>query len=79
MADHLIIVLARIVLAYDFRGSLIWRRSHPIAILPDEKNVGRDHPNHDKHPVLAFETQKSKMLNEKLHRPPPPFCAGKAF
>jgi hypothetical protein len=28
----------------------------PIAILPDEKNKSRDHADHDKHPVLTFET-----------------------
>jgi hypothetical protein len=43
-------------------------RSGSIASPPDEKNESRDHANHDKHPVLAFETQKGKMLNEKLHR-----------
>jgi hypothetical protein len=49
-------------------GGLIWLPSGPIAGLPDEKNESRDHANHDKHPVLTFETQKGKMPNEKLHR-----------
>jgi len=49
-------------------GGLIWLPSGPIAGLPDEKNESRDHANHDKHPILTFETQKSKTLNEKLHR-----------
>jgi hypothetical protein len=62
-----------------FRGGLIWLRSHPIASFPNEKNVGRNQPNHNKHPVLAFKTQKSEMLNEKLHRPAPVFYAGLAF
>ena len=35
----------------------------PIARLPDEENENRDQPDDDKHPVLAFETQKSKMLS----------------
>jgi hypothetical protein len=47
----------------------------PIAILPDEKNKSRDHADHDKHPVLTFETQKRKMLDEKLHRLSPSFYA----
>jgi hypothetical protein len=50
-----------------------WRRSDlaissPVASLPDEKDKGRDQPNDDEHPVLAFETQKGEMLDEKLHR-----------
>jgi hypothetical protein len=54
--------------AFDFRGGLIGPPSGPIAGLPDEKNENRDHANHDKHPVLALETQKGEMLNEELHR-----------
>jgi hypothetical protein len=55
-------------------GSLIWFRLHAIAAFPNEKNVGRNQPNHNKHPVLAFKTQKSKMLNKKLHRSAPVSC-----
>jgi hypothetical protein len=58
---------------------LIALRSGPIASLPDEENENRDHANHDKHPVLAFETQKSKMLNEKLHRFRPLFVQNRRF
>jgi hypothetical protein len=47
--------------------------SDPIASLPDEKKKGCDHPDQDQHPVLAFETEKRKTLNEKLHRPRSPF------
>jgi hypothetical protein len=47
-----------------------WRSSDPIASLPDEKNENGDQHNHDKHPVLTLETQKCKMLNEKLQAPP---------
>jgi hypothetical protein len=47
--------------------------SDPIASLPDEKKKGRDHPDQDQHPVLAFETEKRKPLNEKLHRSRSPF------
>jgi hypothetical protein len=42
--------------------------SDPITSLLDEKKEGRDHPDQDQHPVLAFETEKRKMLKEKLHR-----------
>jgi hypothetical protein len=51
--------------------------SDSIASLPDEKNESRDQANHDKHPVLAFETQKGKMLNQKLHRFRPHFLQNK--
>jgi hypothetical protein len=47
--------------------------SDPIASLPDEKKKGCDHPDQDQHPVLAFETEKRKTLNEKLHRSRAPF------
>jgi hypothetical protein len=47
--------------------------SDPIASPPDEKKKGCDHPDQDQHPVLAFETEKCKTLNEKLHRSRAPF------
>jgi hypothetical protein len=56
---------------FDRRRGLIWLRSHPIAGFPDEENENRNHPNHEKHPVLTFEAQKSKMLNKKSHRSRP--------
>jgi hypothetical protein len=53
--------------------------SGPIAGFPHEKNENRDQPNHDKHPVLNFETQKGEMLNEKLHCPRSLFVQDKRF
>src|SRR5580693_3189825 len=64
----------------DMNSRAVRRRSHrsritdlavssPVASFPDEKDKGRDQPNDDEHPVLAFETQKGEMLDEKLHRP----------
>jgi hypothetical protein len=53
--------------------------SGPIAGFPNEKNESRDQPNHDKHPVLAFETQKGEMLNKKLHCPRSRFVQDKRF
>jgi hypothetical protein len=50
--------------------------SDPVASLPDEENENCDQPNDDRHPVLAFETQKSKMLSENLHAPAPHLYAG---
>jgi hypothetical protein len=57
--------------------------SGPIARLPDKENESGDQASHDEHPVLTFETKKSKMLNQKLHRCRPFFsqnrrlaCAG---
>jgi len=41
--------------------------SDPVARLPDEKNESGDQSDHDKHPVLEIEAQKSKMLDEKVH------------
>jgi hypothetical protein len=55
--------------------SLICLGSNPITGFPDEKNEGRDQSGYDKHPVLTFESQKSKMLNQKLQRSRPHFCA----
>jgi hypothetical protein len=49
------------------------RPSDPIASLPHEKKKGCDHPDQDQHPILAFETEKRKTLNEKLHGPGSPF------
>jgi hypothetical protein len=37
--------------------------SDTIAGLPDDENENRDQPNDNGHPVLAFETQKGKMLS----------------
>jgi hypothetical protein len=62
--------------ALIFRGRLIELPSDPIASLPGEKNESGDQADHDKHPVLASEAQKSKMLNKKLHRSRPHSCAG---
>jgi hypothetical protein len=56
-------------------GGLTRPWSNPVASLPDEKNKRRDQRNHDKHPVLAFETQKGEMLNKKLHHSRSLFCA----
>jgi hypothetical protein len=56
-------------------GGLTRPWSNPVASLPDEKNKRRDQRNHDKHPILAFETQKGEMLNEKLHHSRSLFCA----
>jgi hypothetical protein len=53
--------------------------SGSIASLPDEKNEDRDYASHDKHPVLAFETQKGEMPNEKLHRFRPLFVQDRRF
>jgi hypothetical protein len=43
---------------------------------PCQKDKGCDQPGGDQHPVLAFETQKYKTLDEKLHRSRPQFWAG---
>jgi hypothetical protein len=51
--------------------------SDTIAGLPDEKNKGRDQASHDKHPVLALETQNGKMLDQELHRRRPLFMQDK--
>jgi hypothetical protein len=42
---------------------------------PCKKNGDRDQSRDDQHPVLAFETQKYKTLDEKLHRSRPQFWA----
>lgn len=47
--------------------------SVPVAGLPDKKQVDRDPPGDDQHPVLAFEAQKGEMLDKKLHRAHPIF------
>src|ERR1700682_1807856 len=68
--------VTRCVLAgFDLRGGPKWRPSDPIASLPGKKNESCDQRNHDKHPVLTSETQKSKTLNEKLHYPVPFFIS----
>jgi hypothetical protein len=60
----------------QFPSSLM-TASDPVASLPDEKNESHKHSYHEKHPVLALETQKGKMLDQKLHRSCSPiFCAG---
>jgi hypothetical protein len=53
--------------------------SAPIPRFPDEKNEGCDQSNHDKHPVLAIETENREMIDEKLHRIRPTFVEGKPF
>jgi hypothetical protein len=58
-----------------FPGRLIGRFLDPVAGFPGEPDKGGDHADHDKHPVLTFETQKRKMLDEKLHRLSPSFYA----
>lgn len=47
--------------------------SLPIADLPDKKHVNCDQSDDDQHPVLAFESHKGEMLNEKMHRARPNF------
>jgi hypothetical protein len=42
-------------------------RSTPITRLPRKESVGRDHRDHNQHPVLTLETQKGEWLNEELH------------
>jgi hypothetical protein len=49
------------------RGSL----SNSATREPYEKNESHDQSSGDQHPVLAFKTQKSKTLDEKLHRSRP--------
>jgi hypothetical protein len=55
------------------------RLSVPVAGLPNEKNESRDQGGHDQHPVLAFETQKGKMLDQKPHRSLPIFMQDRRF
>jgi hypothetical protein len=50
--------------------------SAPIPGLPNEKNESSDQASHDEHPVLTFEAKEGKMLDQKLHRFCPQFCAG---
>jgi hypothetical protein len=50
--------------------------SESIPGFPDEENENGDYPDHDKHPVLNLEAQKSEMLDQKMHRSAPNFCAG---
>jgi hypothetical protein len=45
--------------------------SLPIAGLPDKKHVNCDQSDDDQHPVLALESQKGEILNEKLHHARP--------
>jgi hypothetical protein len=52
--------------------------SAPIPGLPNKKNESSDQASHDEHPVLTFETQEGKMLDQKLHRFRPQICAGLA-
>jgi Cys-tRNA synthase (O-phospho-L-seryl-tRNA:Cys-tRNA synthase) len=51
------------------------RASEPIASLPDQKNKRGGQSSRDEHPVLAFETEKIEMLDQKLHRFRPNFWA----
>jgi hypothetical protein len=39
-----------------------------IVSFPCKENEDGYQYKHDKHPILDFESQKSKMLNQKLHR-----------
>jgi hypothetical protein len=56
------------------------RSSAAIARLPEEKNIGDEHPKRDEHPVLDFEAQDSDMLDEKLHYSwPPSFVQDRGF
>jgi hypothetical protein len=47
--------------------------SASITSEPDERNMGGDHPDHDEHPILAFETQNGERLNQKLSHFGPQF------
>jgi hypothetical protein len=51
----------------------------PIAGLQNEQDIGGDHANHDKHPVLDLEAQNGEMLDQKLHRFRPLFGQDKRF
>jgi hypothetical protein len=53
--------------------------SVPIVRFPNEKNEDGNHADGDKHPVLALETQKRKMPDQKLHRFRPRFLQNKLF
>jgi hypothetical protein len=67
------------LLRLDFCDCRIWPISAPILGFPDDKNEGRRQASRDKHPVLAVETQKVKMLNQKLHRFRPLFLQNRRF
>jgi hypothetical protein len=54
-------------------------RSRSIASLPNKDNESRNQAGHDKHPVLAFETQNREMVDEKMHGFRPTFVQGKRF
>jgi hypothetical protein len=41
--------------------------SAPVPRFPNEKNENGNQAHGDKHPVLAFKTQKRKMLDQKMH------------
>jgi hypothetical protein len=70
--DLLQAAFTRCVLAgFDLRGSQSGLLLAPIAGLPDKEYVSRDYRNHDEHPELDLETEKSKMLNQKPHAPRP--------
>jgi hypothetical protein len=63
-----------------FRSSRLAERAssslESIPGFPDKENEDGDYPDHDKHPVLNLEAQKSEMLDQKMHRSAPNFCAG---
>ena len=42
-------------------------RSASLARPPRKQPVGRDHRNHDQHPILTLDAQESEGLNEELH------------
>jgi hypothetical protein len=58
-------------------GARDWRSAHLFSELipgfPDEENENGNHSDHDKHPVLNLESQKSEMLDQKMHRSAPQF------
>jgi hypothetical protein len=55
------------------------RNSDSVARLPGKKNESGNQSNHDKHPVLEIDAQKSKMLDEKVHLSRPVFGHDKRF
>jgi hypothetical protein len=68
------------VAGFDLHSGPEWLPLDPVAGPPDEDNENCDQPNADRHPVLAFEPQKSKMLSENLHAPAPiPLWQDKEF
>jgi hypothetical protein len=50
-----------------------------IAGSPNKKNEGHDQKKDNQHPILGFEAEKAKWLNEKLHRLRPFLAQGTCF